>query len=704
MTYKEYVKNFDIRLNEQQMEAVRADKGATLLLAVPGSGKTTALVARLGYMIFCGGVAPEDILTMTYTVAAARDMRERFASVFGNSMAERLEFRTINGVSARIIRLYELRYDRHAFRLISDERELTGVLGEIYSKVSSEIATESDIKTLRTSITYAKNMMLDDGELRELEKELDGFCEMFRLYNERLKQQECMDYDDQMVYAWQILRRCPELLQELRSRYRHICVDEAQDTSKIQHMIIELLARGGESLFMVGDEDQSIYGFRAAYPKALMDFEKVYPGAGVMLLEKNYRSTRQIVEAANKFIRKNTERRDKHMTDVRGDGAEVTEISVKDRSAQYAYLEEVAAGCRVETAVLYRDNDNALPLIDRLERSGIPYRCRRMDGTFFSNRVVRDISDIIRFAYDPKDGSNFMRIYYKLGARISRKFAEAAVSVAAGRYDILDTLIYIDGLPKWTLYRCQSLQNDFAALVDERADKAIYRIVNYMGYGDYLEQRGYEENKSQILRALGEHEATPLRLLERLDELQELIKESRGEAACKFVLSTIHSSKGLEYERVFLMDVIDGVLPKTRMAADGEISEDDREAYEEERRLFYVGMTRAKNELCLFTFTNAEQRTSFAEEIFPKKVNTKPEAHYTLGPMNGQQSDSSGVPDVGSEVIHRKFGRGSIVNKVGDIITVKFADGQEKRLSLSASMRNGTLRTKKVKNNVVNCK
>lgn len=695
MTYKEFAEKFNISLNVQQSEAVRSVTGTTLLLAVPGSGKTTALVARLGYMLFCRGAAPEEILTMTYTVAAARDMQERFAAMFGDAAAKRLEFRTINGVSARIIRLYERRYDRRAFELINDEREISALLSEIYAQVSGETAAESDIKALRTAVTYAKNMLLDDEGVKELEKGMKGFGEMYRLYNERLRQRERMDYDDQMVYAWQILRRCPELLAELRRRYRHICVDEAQDTSKIQHMIIEQLARGGESLFMVGDEDQSIYGFRAAYPKALMDFEKVYPGARVLLLEKNYRSTRQIVELANKFICKNLDRRPKNMVDVRGEGCEVREISVKDRSAQYAWLEKAAADCRRETAVLYRDNDNALPLIDRLERGGIPYRCRQMDGAFFSNRVVRDITDIIRFAYDPTDGGNFLRIYYKLGARISRDAAETAVRMADGRYDILETLIQLEGISKWTYHRCQELQTNFAALTDENAGRAVYRIVNYMGYGDYLEERGYDRNKAQILRALGEHEPTPLRLLERMDELQELIRENRGDPECRFILSTIHSSKGLEYDRVFLMDIIDGVLPKTRMAADGEIVRDEREAYEEERRLFYVGMTRAKNELCLFTFTQPELYSSFARDLFPQKAAAKPEARYTLSPYLGYPVSRGGELDVGSAVVHKKFGGGVITSKLGDIVTVAFENGMDKRLSLSASMRNGTLRRKR---------
>lgn len=276
MTYEAFREQFQIRLNEQQEQAVRAVDGPVLLLAVPGSGKTTVLVTRLGYMIYGCGILPESILTMTYTVAATRDMRKRFADLFGDEMAGRLEFRTINGVSARVIRYYEKAMGRKAFDLISDEKELAALTGEIYRRVTGEFPTDSDIKGVRTAITYAKNQMLSQEEIREMDKEIKGFSAMYREYDRTLKAKGCMDYDDQMVYAWQILRKYPDVLGAFQRRYHYICVDEAQDTSKIQHQIVRLLSAGSGNLFMVGDEDQSIYGFRAAYPRALLEFETVH--------------------------------------------------------------------------------------------------------------------------------------------------------------------------------------------------------------------------------------------------------------------------------------------------------------------------------------------------------------------------------------------------------------------------------------------
>lgn len=432
MTDSEFKTQYATHLNPQQEAAVRTVDGPVLLLAVPGSGKTTVLVTRLGYMVLCRGIPPERILTMTYTVAATADMRSRFASLFGPVLAEKLEYRTINGVSARIIQHYERSLGRKAFDLVTDERELTALVGEIYRGIAHEFATESTVKTIRTWITYIKNMQLSDDEIETLQADDVKIGPVYREYCRILRQRRWMDYDDQMVYAYQILRQCPEILRDFQTKYPYLCVDEAQDTSKIQHKIIALLAKGTENLFIVGDEDQSIYGFRAAYPEALLEFDKVHLNAKVLLLEQNYRSTVQIVEAANRFIQRNQNRRPKHMKAVRGSGPSIRVIDVKDRLAQYAYLEKVARNCRTETAVLYRNNDSALPLIDRMNRAGIPYRCRQFDGSFFTHRVVRDITDVIRFAYDPEDGALFLRIYYKLGARITKAAAEAAAGRGRG--------------------------------------------------------------------------------------------------------------------------------------------------------------------------------------------------------------------------------------------------------------------------------
>ena len=360
----------------------------------------------------CRGIPPERILTVTYTVAATRDMRARFARTFGEDRASRLEFRTINGLSARIIQYYERAMGRRAFQLVTDEGTLSSLVGELFRACTGTFATESTIKGLRTAITYGKNRQMSREEMEALSTGELPVAQVYQAYCRVLRQRGWMDYDDQMVYAAQILRRHGEILAYFQEKYTHLCVDEAQDTSRIQHTILRLLAGRRRNLFLVGDEDQSIYGFRAAEPGALLRFERDYPGGRVLFLEKNYRSTQTIVTTADGFIRQNHNRRDKHMTAARGPGPALEELWVYDRAAQYAYLARLARDCPQETAVLYRNNESALPVLDLLDRQGIACRCRQMDGTFFTHRVVRDMADFFTFAVNPADGACFLPVSY----------------------------------------------------------------------------------------------------------------------------------------------------------------------------------------------------------------------------------------------------------------------------------------------------
>lgn len=264
MNFTEFVRNYHIQLNEQQMQAVQATEGPVLLLAVPGSGKTTVLVSRLGYMIYCLGITPESILTVTYTVAATNDMRRRFAGMFGEADAERLEFRTLNGISQKVLQYFAYRTGKTPFQVA--DKEASAAVKQSFLEVTGKYATENDIKETQLDITYAKNMRLTPEKIRDMDTDVEKFPEIFRTYNAKLRQMQMIDYDDQMIYALRILEQYPEVLAHFREQYRYFCVDEAQDTSKIQHDMIDLLAAQSRNLFMVGDEDQSIYGFPGSLP------------------------------------------------------------------------------------------------------------------------------------------------------------------------------------------------------------------------------------------------------------------------------------------------------------------------------------------------------------------------------------------------------------------------------------------------------
>lgn len=741
MEWKEFETTFSVKLNQQQKEAVQSTKGPVLLLAVPGSGKTTVLVTRLGYMIYCKNIPPESILTVTYTVAATKDMSERFAVRFGEDMAKRLEFRTINGICARIIQYYGRRIGKTPFELVKDEKATTGMLIRICQDHGMGYPTESDLKNVRTLITYIKNMMLNEEELQKLEEESDiRIAGIYREYCRQMREQKLMDYDDQMLYAYNILRKDLGVLAYFQNRYPYICVDEAQDTSKIQHAIIALLAAGTGNLFMVGDEDQSIYGFRAAYPEALLSFEKKHPGAKVLLMEENFRSNAKIVEAADKFIQKNTLRHEKHMRAAREAGADIREISLKSRKAQYVYLMKAAQECTTgmagmsgseehrgradasvtETAVLYRDNECAIPLIDLLERKNIPYRMRNADLSFFTHRTVLDVQNIIRFAMNPKDTELFMQIYYRLKLFFNKKDALRYAQISQEKdMEVLDAALKYGNLEKYQEDNIRNLKRQMVRILNMPGDEAVNQILTYMGYQDYLKKMGMNANKLETVKLIGSRVESPEKLLERLEELRTIIQEKVSDKDCPFILSTMHASKGLEYDTVYLLDVMDGILPEKVLANPRTASKEELETYEEERRLFYVGVTRAKNQLNVFT-TNKPSK--FCSELLGKRnlmENQQKEyagikkwgdyspagtygikgngMYHGYGTGHGSQKqpgksyqELEDALGEGMVVKHKKFGEGVVVDMEGEHIRIQFGDNV-KNMDLKVLARLGML-------------
>lgn len=741
MEWKEFETTFSVKLNQQQKEAVQSTKGPVLLLAVPGSGKTTVLVTRLGYMIYCKNIPPESILTVTYTVAATKDMSERFAVRFGEDMAKRLEFRTINGICARIIQYYGRRIGKTPFELVKDEKATTGMLIRICQDHGMGYPTESDLKNVRTLITYIKNMMLNEEELQKLEAESDiRIAGIYREYCRQMREQKLMDYDDQMLYAYNMLRKDPGVLAYFQNRYPYICVDEAQDTSKIQHAIIALLADGTGNLFMVGDEDQSIYGFRAAYPEALLSFEKKHPGAKVLLMEENFRSNAKIVEAADKFIQKNTLRHEKHMRAAREAGADIREISLKSRKAQYVYLMKAAQECTTgmagmsgseehrgradasvtETAVLYRDNECAIPLIDLLERKDIPYRMRNADLSFFTHRTVLDVQNIIRFAMDPKDTELFMQIYYRMKLFFNKKDALRYAQISQEKdMEVLDAALKYGNLEKYQEDNIRNLKRQMVRILNMPGDEAVNQILTYMGYQDYLKKMGMNANKLETVKLIGSRAESPEKLLKRLEELRMIIQEKVSDKDCPFILSTMHASKGLEYDTVYLLDVMDGILPEKVLANPRTASKEELETYEEERRLFYVGVTRAKNQLNVFT-TNKPSK--FCSELLGKRnlrENQQKEyagikkwgdyspagtygikgngMYHGYGTGHGSQKqpgksyqELADALGEGMIVKHKKFGEGVVVDMEGEHIRIQFGDNV-KNMDLKVLARLGML-------------
>ncbi len=718
--FHDFLTRYQLQLTPQQQEAVQAVDGPVLVLAVPGAGKTTVLITRLGYMLLCRGIPPRQILTVTYTVAATHDMRRRFAQRFGAELADQLEFRTINGICARIISAYGRMIGRTPFSLQTDEGEILRLIRELYLELVREYPTESDLSDVRTAISYIKNMELPASEQKKLD-ESSGLplSEICRRYTARMKELGQMDYDDQMVYAKAILRKSPALTARLQETYRYVCVDEAQDTSLIQHEILQILANGpaGDNLFLVGDEDQSIYGFRAAFPQALLDFEKQHAGARVLLMEDNFRSDASIVEAAGRLITRNKSRHPKTMHAVREARTQVRILPVKNQQNQYSYLLKAAENLRLQTAVLYRNNESALPLIDLLERNGLPYQIHSKDLSFFTSRVVYDLLNIYRFLKDPKDADSFLQIYYKLNLYLNKKTALYLCDRARQGTRRQSVLALLGKDPEIEFYvrkAARKFNHQRELILSGTASEALSAIKNALGYGDYLQRAQIGQGKMNTLELLARQEPSLEHLFERLHYLQDCVQRgsscrqedsaspsasgpssaSAGEAG--LILSTIHASKGLEYNRVYMLDVGDGIFPSMDPPDKG-----DKEAlalYEEERRIFYVGMTRAKDYLAIFVLPNGSR--------FVKELQSEP-AKASAGKRAVQPGKRSAASDpkaeaariqkfrdaaaCGSPVFHKIYGSGRI-RQLGDKrVTVHFDNGTERTLDVNIVVGKGLL-------------
>ena len=681
MTYEEFKSQYPVRLNRQQEEAVRQTEGPILLLAVPGSGKTTVLVTRLGYMLHCKGIRPEQILTVTYTVAATRDMKARFISFFGEGHADKLTFRTINGLCAVVIGRYARQKGTEPFALLDDERQINSVIRDLLARTGTAFPSDLQVKDARTHITYCKNMMLTESEIHAHKVDGMDFPRVYFEYQDYLLRSRRMDFDDQMVFTYRIFRQHPDILAYFQRRWPYICVDEAQDTSKIQHAILRLLASGSGNIFMVGDEDQSIYGFRAAWPQALLEFEQVFPGAKVLKLETNYRSTRAIVERADAFIRRNQNRRPKKMRTENQQGSPIRRIMLEDYNRQYNYLLKVAENCTESTAVLYRNNDSALPLIDLLEQKGVPYACRQREGFFFTSPLVRDITDMLEFAFDDGNKDLFLRFYYKLDLKLKKAVISQLLYGMPSDKSVFEVLLESGGLEPWQMGKVKAMQTHYSKLPYLTSFAAIQRLVRYMGYGDYLQEQHGDTTKLDILLSLANQTPSVGQFLLHLQELKERIETLEPRPDCPFVLSTIHASKGLEYDHVILIDAVDGLLP----------SADEAEELEEERRLFYVGATRARKQLEFLCYENkfgepSDASFSFVSQFLGEEPKKEPERKAQPTKPAGPSKEQIAVwmKDYipGTEVTHKIFGRGLLTRREGTFATISFIETGIKKVDL----------------------
>ena len=451
------------------------------------------------------------------------------------------------------------------------------------------------------------------------------------------------------------------VLEHFRKKFQYICVDEAQDVSKIQHMIISLLAGKNGNLFMTGDDDESIYGFRAAYPEALRNFESDHPDAKVLILEQNFRSNANIVYSADAFIQNNPLRSEKRMAPVREASSDIQKIDISERAEQYEYILK-AASEEKEIAVLYKDNESVIPLVDLFNRKGLPFRLKSSDVTFFTNKAVRDIIAIMRFMTDTTDKDSFLRFYDKLNLYISKEEALKIVQSANGGC-IMDTGMKMNCSKIITVKKYVEFMRNVKRLRNLKPETVLDEIITTMGYGSYMEKMNFDQYKIDILRSVLQNTESLKEGLLRLKEIRDIIKNA-DDTDCKTIFSTIHSSKGLEYETVYILDAVDGLFPKT----------------EDNRRLFYVGLTRAKEDVFLFNFSG---ESSLIDEVKPGKE-VKKNRTLSYKELISELSE-------GRTVTHKKFGKGTVLGVKLPFADIQFGD-MRKSLNVEIMAKNRLLK------------
>lgn len=589
-----------MRFNEAQKKAIEHGTGPMLVLAGPGSGKT-AVITRRVLELTKRGVAPGNILVITFTKAAATEMQERFARLQkeegGTGLSGRVNFGTFHAVFFKILK-YAYQWD--ASNIIREEVS-TQLLSDLVRKLDVEIEDEREfIDGIRSEISKIKSERIDIKTYYSMNCPEEQFQRIFFEYTEKMKQQRLIDFDDILLYTYELLSRRPEVLKLWQDKYQYILIDEFQDINRIQYDIIRMLAKPQDNLFIVGDDDQSIYGFRGAKPDIMLSFPETFKKTKKVVLDSNYRSSSQILGAADRLIGNNKKRFVKKTEAVAGDHENVHIVSCKDLQTQYgAIVDKILAyekrGIDYKNmAVLVRTNLQARTLVGKLMEVNIPFYMKEHLPNIFDHFVVKDLLAYLELADGKRDRALFLRVANRPSRYISHDvFSEKTISFA-------DIYSYYSEKPQMERI-IDSFQNDILAIRDLPVFAAIDYIRTKIGYDgyvrDYAEYRGVSpEEYLQVLDDVQESASSFMTLDEwkqYMEEYKEELQNNKNEMAEENALQimTMHGSKGLEFEVVFIPDCNEGVTPFRKANLPEEI--------EEERRMFYVAMTRAKKYLNL---------------------------------------------------------------------------------------------------------
>lgn len=584
-------------LSETQSRAVAHGTGPCMCLAGPGSGKTTVITERTKYLVKERQIPPQEILVITFTKAASVEMRERFSHAMKNKYCP-VTFGTFHAVFFGVLKAA---YHYTAANILKEE-EKYAFLRELTEKLELEIEDETEfLAGISAEISLVKNEMIP------LEHYYSGNCsdevfqDVYRKYQAWLAKNRKLDFDDMLVYTYELFKERKDILSGWQKRFRYILIDEFQDINAIQYQIIRMLAAPENNLFVVGDDDQSIYRFRGAKPEIMLNFQKDYPDARIIQLGENYRSTDCIIVGAGRVIAHNTARFKKEIKGVRGMGEKIGISRFQNQA-----LEAEAAAKKVrqmmdegrepqEIAVLFRTNTGARLYLEKFMEYNIPFRMRDTMPNIYEHWITRDLLTYMRIAGGSRERKDFLQIINRPKRYIGREYLDMPqidLNQLKRQYQRKD----------WMIERLEKLEYDLTCLSKMKPFAAINYLRHGVGYEKYLEEyAAYRKIKPEelyeVLDELQEAaagydtwEAWFVHMEEYKKALQEQVNQKPQESAVTF--TTLHSAKGLEYPVVFLVDAVEGNMPHKRAATEADI--------QEERRLFYVGMTRAKDKLYLY--------------------------------------------------------------------------------------------------------
>ncbi len=597
-------------VNKAQYRAITHGAGAMLVLAGPGSGKTFVVTQRIKYLIEQHHVKPEDILVITFTKAAAEEMQERFAKLSAGK-CNPVCFGTFHSVFFQILR-HTYRFtaqniirENDKYRLLSQIiRELPD---EILGQAQLDYSTET-LQNLLSEISTVKNNGVTPQEVRSATVPQAVFERIFQMYKQEMNRNKLIDFDDMVLLCRNLLAERPDTLKLWQQRFQYILVDEFQDICPLQYEVVRMLAKPQDNLFIVGDDDQSIYGFRGSKPEIMLNFTKEYPKAEQVLLDVNYRSRQGIVDTAARLIAHNKMRFDKAVRaqNRQNDGVKIYSFQSKSKQAesiallikQYIALPDTKYS---DIAILYRTNNHTIYTADRLMREGIPFTMKEKPKNIYESPVAKDLIAYMRYALYEANQEDFLRIMNKPVRYIKRstvprgafKMRELIDNNHATGYVVQNILEFYD-----ELHFIKSL-NPFSAVNFIRKG-----VGNGTGYDAYLKKQAAEKGKDvseefeeleELMRLSREFETIEL-WLEHIENYDAILYEiAQQEKRLKKMntdtvsMVTMHASKGLEWDVVILPDVNEGVIPHKKAVTDAEL--------EEERRMFYVAMTRAKQHL-----------------------------------------------------------------------------------------------------------